>query len=386
VSEQEVLNYLNTYGPQPIILAHGKSGKLRYSFAYQDFTNDGIPELAFVSDLFYIYGCSHGKYQLIFTQTYLDGYVSPFAIQDIQDGNRNGLPEIMFFAGQETQGGHSYRLYEWDGSQFQNLLVSEYPDDPDGGEIFVDAVEGRVEFRDLDHDGVQELVSTDGIPIWEVYVDGLPWRIERHFYRWDGNHYVDYHQEFDPPEYRFQAVQDGDRLSLSGDYDRALDLYQQAILSNNLKGWSPELRKYLQDTYIATPVKPTPISDRNEYYSLAAYARYQIMLLHLVRGRLPEAQVVYNTLQERFGGEEVGHLYAELAAAFWADYLVSQSIEQACHQAIEYAALHKIKMLHYLGNIKNTDDLSLAAGNLSLAFDHGYQSLVYSPADVCPFK
>jgi hypothetical protein len=190
---------------------------------------------------------------------------------------------------------------------------------------------------------------------------------------------VDYHQEFDPPEYRFQAVQDGDRLSLSGDYERALDLYQQAILSDNLKWWSPELRKYLQDTYIATPVKPTPLSDKNEYYSLAAYARYRIMLLHLVRGRLPEARVVYNTLQERFGGEEVGHPYAALAAAFWESYQVSQNIEQACHQAIEYAALHEIEILHYLGNLKNTEDFSLA-------YDHGQQSLAYSPADVCPFK
>jgi hypothetical protein len=385
VKEQDVLNYLNTYGPAPIIAAHERSviqGKSRYSFAYQDFTNDGVPELAFVSDLFNIFGCNDGQYQVILPQTYIDGFLDPYYIVDIKDGNRNGIPEILFNTGWQTQGGHSYRIYEWGGSQFRNLLLSEYSDSPDDGEIHVISAYGSLKFRDLNRDGIQELVAANGIPVWSVYHEGIPWRKERRYFKWDGFYYSLYYQEFDPPEYRFQAVQDGDRLSLLGEYKQALISYQQAIFSDELKWWSPELRKHLQDTYLLPPENPMPIPplpDEDEYYMLAAYARYRIMLLHILSGWLPEAETVYNSLQEKFGEGQIGHIYAEMATLFWEEYQNTRNIAQSCGVVVEYAALHDVETLSFLGNMKNTNDFSLDQ-------DHGQQSLEYLPIDVCPFK
>ncbi|MCJ7435785.1 MAG: hypothetical protein MUO77_20075 [Anaerolineales bacterium] len=377
VTEQEVLNYLNMYGSSPIITKHEE-----YSFTYQDFTNDGIPELAFVSGLFHIFGCVGGKYQTLFSQRDIDGWLTTYSIIDIQDGNQNGIPEILFFTGQQSQGGHSYRIYEWDGIQFRNLLAPTYSDSPDSGEISVVSVDGDVEFQDLNHDGFQEIVSTDGIPIWSVYNDGLPWRSEKRYFKWDGYCYSIYRQEFSSPVYRFQSAQDGDRLSLAGEYEQALYSYRQAIFSNELKWWSPELRKHLQDIYLQPTNTPTPIPplpDDNEYYVLAAYARYRIMLLYVLQGWNSDAKTVYDTLQKMFGEGKVGHIYAEAATIFLEEYHATANVQLSCQKVVEYVTANEVEALKYLGNIKDTSDLSLA-------LYHGFQSLDYSPKDICPFK
>jgi hypothetical protein len=195
---------------------------------------------------------------------------------------------------------------------------------------------------------------------------------------WNGEAFAFYRTEYARPQFRFQAVQDADQATRWAEYDNALDLYQQAIFSDKLDWWTQERRAYEQilwdSRWYAGSLTPTPTplpfptSDPNEYPNLAAYSRYRIMLLHLLRGYLPEAKIVYETLQEKFPADQPGHEFAEMATEFWNEYQTSHDIGQACNQSVEYARSHS-EILTYLGSDY-----------------HGWQSHEYAPEDVCPFK
>jgi hypothetical protein len=171
-----------------------------------------------------------------------------------------------------------------------------------------------VHLQDINGDGLQELVVKQGIPIGS---DGVPWRTETDICTWNGKSFVLTHTELGAAEYRFQAVQDGDRATSAGKFDRALGLYQQAIFDASLQGWSENRLLYEmerareRDSGQAPSPQPTPIPDPAEYPNLAAYARYRILLLHVVRGYLTEAGTVYSALEERYPEGQVGHAYAE---------------------------------------------------------------------------
>jgi hypothetical protein len=244
---------------------------------------------------------------------------------------------------------------------------------------------GSGSVQDLDGNGFIEMILEGGIPTqMAALANGFPFRTETHVFSWNGRFFVHASMEYSPPQYRFQAVQDGDRFSLSGDYDKAVDNYQQAIFSDKLDWWSAERRKYILETQYtystgetATPMPPP--SDPDEYYNLAAYSRYRIMLLHVVRGWLPEAQIIYNTLLEKFPVGQVGHVYAEMATAFWDEYGRSQDVGMACAEAINFAEAHASEILVYLGNTNYSKDV-----DEFIYF--GDQSLFYEPQDICPFK
>lgn len=365
--EKNTLVFLNQFGSEPLIKALREQGRVAdKDFAFQDFTYDGVPEFSFGAIVFYIMGCIDGKYQTLF-ETEVSGYSWPDSIVLVKDGNRNGLPEIILNGGYATQGWHEYQIIEWDGQQFSKLALPYYPH-PDERAIPV-KVGSSIGYRDLNHDGILEIVVQTGIPTWEIYTSGLPWRNETLYFKWDGRHYIRYASEFASPIYRFQAVQDADQFVLLGEYDRALDLYQQAIFSDTLEWWSPERRAFEQDHYYNPDTKPpSPFSNSSEYPQLAAYARYRIIVLHLLQGHTSAAQIVYDTLQEKFPAGNAGHPYAEMAAAFWASYQTTPQIASACAHAIAYAGQHP-EILIPLGSDY-----------------HGDQSRQYKPEDVCPFN
>ncbi len=206
------------------------------------------------------------------------------------------------------------------------------------------------------------------------FCDGTPAREQTIVLGWNGQNYVDLKQEnYAPPEYRFQAVQDGDWYTRYGNYVKALSLYQEAIFYEQLAWWSPARGEYEINTRHAQAeniptVYPTPILDKTEYPRLAAYAYYRIMLLHIVQGYESDAGKVYKTLQEKFGNDQYGHPYVAMAVAFWNAYQSTHKMYDGCAAAIQYAAEHP-EILIPLGSDY-----------------HGAQSHIYVPADVCPFR
>ncbi|MHC1782155.1 MAG: hypothetical protein AB9891_05225 [Anaerolineaceae bacterium] len=212
-------------------------------------------------------------------------------------------------------------------------------------------------------------------PIRWIYYDGLPWRGYREVLKWDGEYFRYYRNIFGPPEFRFQAVQDGDRATLEGRYNTALNLYSQVISSESLQGYSKDIHDTMQMSLHTQNGKPTatlPAPDPLEYDHLAAYARYRIMLLDYTRGFDAAASAAYQTLAADYPAGNPAHSYVELAGAFQGEYQASASLAKACFKALDYAHGHWKEITTYLGD---TDY-------------HGTQSLEYSknPDFLCPFQ
>ncbi len=373
-AEENTLNFLNSYGTEPLILhlqynSYRKEGR---NFALNDLTNDTIPEFIIGLTSFFVFGCKNGQYEKMF-EIPPDGYLQPSKIFSVKDNNRNGLIEMTVLVGVWSQGGHAYQIYEWGGDGFRNLLVSDMSEYPDAGEIWVEAT-GKIFYQNMDSDPINELVLDSGIPVWSNYHDFLPWRNKRTIYDWNGQNYIPTQVGFAKPEFRFQAIQDGDIAMNQSELDKALSLYQDAIFSSKLKDYSPDIRKNIQDNWMAQfdNSRPTPTpnpSDPKEYPQLAAYAYYRIMLLHIVRGYDADAMTIFNTLQQKFREGNPGYPYVEMANAFINEYQSTHSIATACGMAIQYTA-------------ENLDILV----PLGRSDYHGLQSHYYQPEDVCPFR
>ncbi len=374
----QILDFLNIGGTrQAIITAYRQHNVWADDriIREEDVTADGIPELLLAeNDSLVAYVCENGHYLQKWLPAETYHYLPP-EIVAIADMNLDGVDEIITISGDDRI--RIVSVLEWNGDGFKRLnpdRVSEtyQPCSILYGSSWPYAI-------DIDSNGTLELVLKQAIPIWSEYTDGLPWRKENRTCTWNGELFLFTFIEYAPPEYRFQAIQDGDRASLAGNYEKALDFYQQTVFSDKLDWWSLERRFYeVQISLPALSETPTPPAtlapDPLEYPNLAAYARFRIMLLHLLRGYLPEAKTVYDTLQEKFPAGQPGHAYAEMAAAFWDEYQASQSMSLACAKAVEYAAAHPVEILAYLGN-----------GDYAIAY-FGEQSLDYQPEDVCPFR
>ena len=341
----------------------------------QDLTGDGIPEFIVSRVNLYIFGCRKERYEILLeleNDDFLNQVASPWIIV-IDDLNANDVPEIVVKS-YYGKTGTAFRLFEWQESKFESLIISEtqsgYLSEPDAiaipiGDVFID---------DLDQNGIKELAFRGS----ELFTNGLPSRGEQYTYSWNGSNYVYTSKEYSKPVYQFEAVQDGDRYSLIGNYEKAISFYQDAIFSDKLDWWSSERNSYEVNCFGSKtncPYFPTPPSpDPDEYLNLAAYSRFRLMLIYILRGWNSDAEVVYNELQNRFPNGQTGYAYAEMANEFWMEYLESGNMEQACNKAIEYAESNPEKILSYLGN-----------GDYAQAY-YGEQSLRYTPKDICPFK
>lgn len=366
------LDYLNQGGSPDKLSPFFEYNRL--AFYIGDLTNDGVPEIGLGSTVRYdVVGCIGDEYKaLLHFEFPQPANPKVFLVKDL---NLNGNPDVVFF----TQAGCGFHacfqtsVLEWwpTGFQFLSKDSSRY-ESPYLSMVgpYTLAVE------DIDTNGTFELRLTGGIPVSVDYGDGLPWRVQTDTYMWDGEAYSFYRTQYTPPEYRFQAVQDGDEAMRWQEYDKALAFYQQEIFDDKLKAWSLAQRDYEWALWDArhgseTPVPAlTPIPDPAEYPNLAAYARYRIMLLHLQLGHESDAKIVYDTLQQKFSQDQVGHAYAEMAEAFWIKYQETHHLTQSCTAAIEYATSHEDGILGYIGNF----------------YYYGTQSYDYTPKDICPLQ
>jgi len=277
----------------------------------------------------------------------------------ITDLNQNGIPEVLSVG--DGRVGLNINLLEWNGETFLDLTSSEKKFNAS----MTGASSDDFELMDINFDGVPELILKGTPNSW--YYPGEPLRTQMDTYEWNGKTYYP-STFFDIPQYRFQAIQDGDRLTIQGKYSKAIKLYQDAINSESLDWWSKERFETNRDAAInfTTPTAIAP--DPTEYPRLAAYAYYRIMLIQLVQSNESEATTTYNTLQQEFGNDPYARPYGEMASAFWEAYQSAHSVYDGCAAAIQYAVEHP-DILTPLGSDY-----------------HGWQSHIYVAADVCPFR
>jgi len=375
-----ILNFLNAGGNTSDL--QNQLEKLAPWITVQqiDLTNDGVPEVVIRANKLYLYKCDGGLYHSLSLpgDFPLDSFPR---IEVVRDLNLDGMPEVIvhdtYSAGNECYPMDLIQVLEWDGSRLKNLITQKnlctrhLGSCVDSGTISMLAA--SVNLKRTNGSGATELMVSGGVPPCggDVILYGGHLRGEQLTFMWNGLAFELVSADLDPPWYRFQAIEDGDVAADNGDYARAMLLYQQAITDPKLMGWNPARVDYNQSQYgnpLQTPL-PTPSPDRDEYGYLAAYAQYRIMLVNVVEGRTSEAQTVFVALQRKYPAAQAGHTYAELAAAFWNEYAVSNDIGKACSQAIDYADKNKDEILTHLGT----------AHYAILSFR------TYESKDVCPF-
>ena len=366
----EILDYLNSGGTLDGLQDSGLE-------EIADLTGDGLHEVVHKSIGYSFFGCKDGHYQDL-----LD-FAGDFGVElaDIVDLNKNGIPELILYD-ISHYGDASIYVFEWDGNKFRSLIdMGKYSLTDDTVIDWVSATSPH-QIMDTNGDRLKEIVivydvrqtESWGLGVGEFVTWRRPLRNVTTILGWNGKNFVDIKQgSYPPPEYRFQAVQDGDEQVLSGNYAAALSFYQAAIFDDRLEWWSPERREYdihlHMSRFDATPtVYPTPIPDDTEYPRLAAYAYYRIMLLHFVQGHESDAGTVYKTLGQKYSNNVSGRPYVEMATAFWEAYQSTHKMYDGCGAAIQYAVEHP-GILIPLGSDY-----------------HGGYSHTYVPADVCPFR
>lgn len=381
---QAILDFLNAGGTVKSLIKY-LDLPARY-LTEEDLTGDGVPELVAVTRGLDVFTCNAGQY-LHALHVYAESAPSILAIQDM---NLNRIPELVLEDEVFSAESRSYQIYEWNGSEFQSLIWGSedllawsstregrsfsWYNDSIYPEPRIQGIASEATIRDLDGNGTQELIVRN--QVLSVRLRGYsPWRATIETYKWNGVIFLWDRTEIEPPVYRFQAVQDADRLALLGEYEKALDLYQAVISDTRLSAWAPENYQEQIETEGQRTPTPTPIPlIQEEYDHLAAYAYYRILLLHVIQGDLASAQHVYETLQEKFPKGEAGYLYVEMAKAFWEEYRSSGSTREACAPAIRYAEDHQSDIFAHLGN-----------SGLDY-YSHGVQSHYYLPWDLCPFQ
>lgn len=383
----QVIDYLNDGGQLQAVAD-------RLNTEIIDLTGDNVPELTVSGCSFQIYSCNEGQYVMP-----LDYGRYDLRILAIKDMNLDGIPELIISQNDFPTDYMYYTIFEWDGQQFQNLIKQpDFYSRYDGGRVEdnsivstgigrgLDNILENWSLEDIDGNGTIEFVINCGLP---THVDGKlngPWRAETDTYMWNGYGFVLHSIQVEPPQYRFQAVQDADYALEDGDYEKALDLYEQVIYNDKLGWWSNKRNEHEQQIImsdISGLPTPTPLpQDFTEYNNLAAYAHYRIMLLYVLQGRMIEAYTIYDSLQEKYPSWQVGNAYAELAKVFWEEYKTSQKIGLACSKAIEYTAIHPKEILTYIGDFFS--EFSIKNHNEGII--HGWQSKTYHPEDICLFK
>jgi hypothetical protein len=208
-----------------------------------------------------------------------------------------------------------------------------------------------------------ELILSNSVG--EAYPDLGPQRARQDIWEWTGYEFALDRWEYTEPEFRIHAIWDGDDATRFGHYTEALAFYQQGVFDTELLGWTRG-QLWPDREYGSTP---TPTPDPEEDPRLSAYGRYRIMLLHAVQGYQSEAQLVYDTLQEKFPDGTFGSQYAELARVFWEEFSSNGDVKLACAKAVEFAESQSSIILTPLGK----------------QF-YGSGQREYTPEDICPFR
>jgi hypothetical protein len=368
-----------------------------FNVDYIDLTSDGVPEINFEIKTteglaLQIAGCADRTIGILLTYP---GNVrgSPHVLT-IEDINQNGVPDIVLFQPITTTNSR-FLVLEWNGDEFVSLVQANLGDNSYETSAFAKSLYWYTyywtqhisqqpyndapilqsitapEISDLDGDGIKELVVEDSPCVGFYYWCFEPSRGRRIIFKWDGFHYLYSFLEMERPEYRFQAVQDADRYYFMGEENRAFILYQEVINSSSLEWWSPEKianEIAAHDAELFDQPTPTPVSpDQDEYLMLVAYAKYRIILYHLSLNHFGDAELVNGELQDGFPKGTMGSVFSEMAEIVMSHYQQMGDLRVACSNVVSFVTTH-LDILQFLGGE-----------------DHGEQSHIYEPIDVCPY-
>jgi hypothetical protein len=307
-----------------------------------DLTGEGSPEiiLGYIAPgdvgTLLIFGCQAGRYVQLY-EAISDGLEAPqiLALENIN----NVAPNDLVFSRRRCTDAETcefqtqiiaweFRLGRFVNLLVENLLTLELP-----------------QLRDIDNDQVQEIVI-------ELESNGTaatgPLRTGVNIYDWNGQLYVLFSIQLDPPRYRIQVIHEGDRAFSHLNMPAAIQAYRLALdLDQDLRYWFND----------------GPIND-------ISYGQYRLILANAY---MRDSAGIINTrdaMNEQFPreeGEELEDLpvYVHMANVFVDNLVQNGDLHNAC------AAVQEV--------------ISERPEALQLINRYGSRSPNYSALELCPY-
>jgi tetratricopeptide (TPR) repeat protein len=335
------IEHLNTGGSfQSIIDGLAEIYGQGFGDGYQsaDITGDGVNEIIIPREFSAIV-LSCGNYNYRILENIVSGARGTPNVR-ILDLNNNGLNEFIIID-------YGLYIYEWDGTQFNQLFEGDCMGE--GG------YRSYPQFKDIDGNQTTEIIYETKDLNFADYFDYFPAREETAVCMWNGKSFTLSEDTFAPPEFRFQAVQDGDRQMKFSNYELALDFYQQAIQDKTLDWYSIDRRIRDSITFSMRHAgeKPNPTAtpvlfkDPDEYPILASYSYYRIAQIYLLQDDLATAQTIYNQQLLAFPADQAGGEFTEMSEILIQAYQESEDISQSCKAVTEYVQENRITLIDY---------------------------------------
>ena len=278
-----------------------------------------------------IVGCEDRQYTTLYRS--ISDAITPPQLILIGDMNRDFRNDVVF----------TIETCEFgipDSCTFLTQLVSWEP----SAERFVSLLGARITsdteptLTDFDGDEVTEIVTrldNNGNEITG------PIRTGTNIYDWNGTVYVLSRQEIDPPEFRIQVIHEADRLLDERSFALAIQLYQEAINSEDLRAWR---------------------DDENDF--LTSYILFKLLIANAASGS-EDTIAVYQRIAETFPDPAQTTVYIQMTQIFWDSLQVTGDILEACNEVRTFAA-------------QNTSSVDLLNR-------YGNRSPIYTPTHMCPF-
>jgi hypothetical protein len=285
-------------------------------------------------------------YEVVYRASARDGLsevVNP-TILGADDYNDDGKAEAAFTGSQcgASTCNTSVFVVGWNGSEYSDFFAEpvSYPwTDP-----------SKIEFLDLDADGIQEI----RIPAGTISSVGAgPQRDSVLTYDWDGTSFVLTNTRYVASDYLYFAVVDADVAYAAGNPASAIALYRKAAEDTSLKDWKEELGAGGRD--------------RDE---LVPYARFRLYLTQMTLLPTTDVDTALTLVGsiEALAGEFPDSLHAQAAGRF-GDAYRRQNTPQAGFTA---------------GCVAFTGFLEEHRSEFDAAWDYGYANPKPEPDQLCP--
>ena len=261
-----------------------------------------------------IFLCQKGHFELAYLSPPGEDRALP-EIAAVRDLNADGMTDLLLSS--HVCGAHScfieLNLLSWDRSRFVNILEGRSDDLPNP----TLTLEGPAE------DGTWRL-SLTGTGISSAGAG--PYRERTRIWSWDAAaaSFFAAPDLLQQPRYRIHMLHDADQAAANGDLDSAYRDYGRVIEDGTLDDW---------------------IGGESSRRTLAAFAAFRQIWLHLLLGETGEASAILEFLQASATNDSADVL--EMARIVFETYQL-EGIESACSSAQGFAAAHQQGVLEPL--------------------------------------